>query len=60
MIATVNHADTIAGRDAVLDLATPAHVTLIDGWFNRTDRGTGAIPAADLTAAQAKHLHNLG
>ncbi len=58
MIATANHADTIAARNAVL--ALPADAVLINAWLNLTNVGTGAIPAADLTAAQAKHLHNLG
>ena len=36
--------------------ATGAHNNIMDAWFNLTDRGTGAILAANLTAANARAL----
>ena len=35
---------------------TGADNNIMDAWFNLTDRGTGAILAANLTAANARTL----
>ncbi|KLL01668.1 MAG: hypothetical protein MRERC_11c020 [Mycoplasmataceae bacterium RC_NB112A] len=43
---------------AGLDMTNAGNLTIMDAWYNLTDRGTGAIGAANLTAIQARTLWN--
>ncbi len=48
-----------APRNQALTVGVPADETIMDAWFNLTERGTGTILAGNLTAANARALWNL-